>query len=456
MKRFLIGLLAVGLIAAFSMPAIAANITVSGEYFAAGYWENNSTLKSSDEVAKRFYAQRLQVNPVIQVAEGLKLITRFEALERVWGQTPVGMAQATGESNARNTSEEQNISWRRAYIDAKLGDFKLNVGYMRGGPFGTNFMDYENDVPKVAVMYVNGPFIFGAQTEKAFSTAFGGGGEKSIKDGYSQSDYDKYNLYGIYKTKNLEVGGLVQKYVLNMNENKVNCSAAVSTIPFNANFNLWIPYVKATFGPLYVEGEILYVQGAYLDYKDPAQADIDVKNFDWYLKAKYTMGPAYLGGMVAVVQGDDPTTSDKVESAPFNPENGYVLWQPTLVLFNDFYNRYSGNTYTGPNSASAVGTNGLPTNVNIYQVFAGYKPIQKLDLYAAYSVIKRNEKPSTSYVSTDIGNEFDITATYKIYDNLSYMVGFGYLWVGDYFKGTSDTNTVGNDWLLMHKLTLTF
>jgi hypothetical protein len=327
---------------------------------------------------------------------------------------------------------------------------------MRGGPFGTEFMDYENDVPRIHVQYLSGPFIFGALTEKAFSTAFGGGGEKSITQGYSSSDYDKYALYGIYKTKGIEVGGLVQKYAMNYNENKVNASAAVSTIPFNANFNLWVPYAKATFGPLYVEAEILYVQGKYLDYKDPSVAGIDVKNLDYYLKAKYTMGPAYLGGMLAVVQGDDPTTTDKVESAPFNPENGYVIWQPTLVLFNDFYNRYSGNTYTGPNSAAAVGANGLPTNVNIYQVFGGYKPLPKLDLYAAYSIIKRNEKPTVAYVSTDIGKEFDITATYKIYDNLQYMVGFGYLWAGDYFKGTSDANLIGNDWLLMHKLTLTF
>ena len=80
----------------------------------------------------------------------------------------------------------------------------------------------------------------------------------------------------------------------------------------------------------------------------------------------------------------------------------------------------------------------------------------KLDLYAAYSFLKVNEKPSAAYVDDNYGKEFDITATYKIFDNLEYQAAFGYLWVGDYFKGTSATNTVGNDWLLMHKLTLTF
>ncbi len=93
----------------------------------------------------------------------------------------------------------------------------------------------------------------------------------------------------------------------------------------------------------------------------------------------------------------------------------------------------------------------------------------KLELFASYSMMSLNQKTtasgafnadgtlaSTTYVDDKIGSEFDITATYKIYDNLTYMIGYGYLWTGDAFKGTSAANTVANDWLLMHKLTLTF
>jgi hypothetical protein len=55
-----------------------------------------------------------------------------------------------------------------------------------------------------------------------------------------------------------------------------------------------------------------------------------------------------------------------------------------------------------------------------------------------------------------MGLEFDVTAKYKIYDNLTYMVGAGYLWTGDYFKGTNSANAVGNDYLLMNRLSLSF
>jgi hypothetical protein len=81
----------------------------------------------------------------------------------------------------------------------------------------------------------------------------------------------------------------------------------------------------------------------------------------------------------------------------------------------------------------------------------------KLDVKASYTVAQADKDGSaTGWQSKNYGNELDITATYKIYDNLSYMVGFAYLWAGDYFKGTSSTAAVDNDYLVTHKLTLTF
>jgi hypothetical protein len=85
------------------------------------------------------------------------------------------------------------------------------------------------------------------------------------------------------------------------------------------------------------------------------------------------------------------------------------------------------------------------------------KPIPKLDVRAAYAIAAADKDgASANWQSKTYGSELDITATYKIYDNLSYMVGFGYLWAGNYFKGTNAGATIDNDYLLTHKLTLTF
>jgi hypothetical protein len=50
----------------------------------------------------------------------------------------------------------------------------------------------------------------------------------------------------------------------------------------------------------------------------------------------------------------------------------------------------------------------------------------------------------------------DLTATYKITNNLSYMLGGGYLFTGDYYKGLNDANQIDDDFLVINKLTLTF
>lgn len=36
------------------------------------------------------------------------------------------------------------------------------------------------------------------------------------------------------------------------------------------------------------------------------------------------------------------------------------------------------------------------------------------------------------------------------------MIGAAYLWAGDYFKGTDTGYKIDDNYLLMHKLTLTF
>jgi len=432
MKRLLIGLLAVGLIAVLSMPALALDVKVTGEYFVAGYWESNRALKSGDETAQRYYAQRLQINPVFQIADGLRLVTRFDALERVWGQDPIGSTPTA--TNSRNTRDEQNIVFRRAFVSANVPGGVLDVGAMGGGRTGTVFMNYDADVFRIKYTTYFGPWSIQILTEKALET--------SLKTSTSDSDKDKYSITPVYKWTGGEVGTQLQWYRYNDQEG--------SATPYRANYYLLCPWFKSTFGPLYVEGEVNYYFGKANDYLDEATPDRDYDSLNYYLMAKYTAGPVYFGGQYAHIAGNDPAKPDKVRQA--SAPSGYIDYQPTLVLWNDWTQRFTGQP---------IGTNGTisnpyyVTNANLYQVFAGYKPIPKLTLDAAYTMAYAEQKPA-NYVSDGYGNELDLKATYKIYDNLDYMVAFGYLWAGDYFKGTSSTNTVGNDWLLMHKLTLTF
>lgn len=432
MKRLLFYSVAVALALAIAAPAGAVTVKVTGEFFAAGFWESNRALRSSDETAQRYYASRLQVNPVFQVADGLRLVTRFDAMERVWGQDPIGSTPTA--TNSRNTKDEQNIVFRRAYLSAKVLGGVLDVGVMGGGRTGTVFMNYDADVYRIKYTTYFGPWSIQLVTEKA--------DENSITNGTSDGDKDKYSITPVYKWTGGEVGTQFQWYRYNDQER--------SATPYRANYYLLCPWFKSIFGPLYVEGEVSYYFGKANDYLNESLQDKDYDSLNYYLMAKYTTGPFYFGGQYAHIAGDDPARPDKKRQA--SAPSGYIDYQPTLVLWNDWTQRFTGQ---------ALGTNGTiaspyyVTNANLYQVFAGYKPIPKLTLDASYTMAYAEQKPA-NYVSDGYGNELDLKAAYKIYDNLEYMVAFGYLWAGDYFKGTSSTNTVGNDWLLMHKLTLNF
>jgi len=75
---------------------------------------------------------------------------------------------------------------------------------------------------------------------------------------------------------------------------------------------------------------------------------------------------------------------------------------------------------------------------------------------ASVSYATADKTPQAVWVSRVYGYEVDLTATYKITNNLSYMLGGGYFFAGDYYKGASDANQINNNFMVINKLTLTF
>jgi hypothetical protein len=62
-----------------------------------------------------------------------------------------------------------------------------------------------------------------------------------------------------------------------------------------------------------------------------------------------------------------------------------------------------------------------------------------------------------AYSNGTYGTEIDVTGTYKITNNLSYMLGFGYLFTGDYYQANApNSGNVDNNYMVINKLTLSF
>jgi hypothetical protein len=257
-------------------------------------------------------------------------------------------------------------------------------------------------------------------------------------------------------------------------------TASGATIPsgndqgYKTKYWLFLPYWKAQFGPVYTEGEVIYRYGKTAAYEDGAlfnttanqgTGDLTLNGWSGWVMASVDIKPAYVGAAFIYVEGNSPETAGSFNTTNTSGQSGGVDFNPALILFNYDEMRWNGGLGWGPNAGGAAGTsiNNSSTNAAgisnafIVQVFGGIKPIPKLDVKAAITWA-RADKPVTSsgWVSKDYGWEGDLTATYKIFDNLSYMVGFGYLWAGDFWKGTRSDAQLNNDYLLTHKLTLSF
>ncbi|MBP7231307.1 MAG: hypothetical protein KBA28_05190 [Syntrophaceae bacterium] len=442
MKRFWLVLLTLGLFAAFSTQAMAVDVKVSGEFYAAGMYLDRTSLQKNVNPSTAFYFQRLRVRTDFVVSPGLTLVTRFDAMERAWGaaRTAPGFGGAPYRDSAGTQAENENIAIDWAYINYQSPIGIFDVGYMNDGATGTIFGN--NYQPKGRIKYSKS---FGPAT---LNLAYTKDAENSVPyGGNADADDDKYGIEGVYKWKTGKAGMNVNYY--NQKQNR----------PFASNkitYFLVTPYAMAKIGPVDLQAEINYAIGdqKYEDGVTVAGHDkINLQGLSAYLDATANFNMFYLGGSLAYVSGNDPYTTDKNEGFGVN---GGREWNPCLILFNNDVDQWAGSPagYNGTATSNA----GRMTNAYFYQLRGGVRPVESLDIVMTVSYAHADKTlAGATWEGRDYGYEVDVAGTYKITNNLSYMLGAGYLFTGKWFKGTTAVNhDVDNDYLVINKLTLTF
>ena len=450
MKKLLVVLLALGLIAAFGMTASAADVKFAGQWYAVGVYESNRTLNDTDHTYSKAYVwTRTRVQNVFQIQEGLSFTTRFDAFEKQWGN-PNRSSNNTedksnsGKINSVNTTLQENIEMEHGYVTFKTMAGVFDIGYQAADEWGTVYADTPGSRPRAKYTGTFGPVniiaiwekVYEADTVRNNATA-GGGTPSTLVDG----DADNYILAGIYNWKG-GAAGLLYKYIAGNNNRP--------TANFKTQVHVLAPYTKATFGPVYVEAELVWLTGKTAKYESPSTAsDVDKEGLGAYVLAKVKLGPAYVGGQFGYTSGD-PNNTEKDKTGPASSTS----WVPCLLFGNANLRswQYNASQVGGANGATFITDK---QNLWLWNAFAGFNPTPKINVEGALSYMYADKKPN-GFDSDKYGWEADIKASYKIYDNLTYMVGAGYFWTGDYFKGANPNGATGNDYLLMNQLTLNF
>jgi len=449
MKRFWLILLSMGLIMAFSVSAFAVDVKVSGEFYAAGLYLNktavvnndvytNNVLTTKADESTAFFYQRLRVETDFVISPSLKLITRFDAMERIWGGQRSDAGTALAIDSAGTSAENQNIAIDWAYINyvSPVGTFE--VGYMNYGATGTIFGN--SYVPAGRIKYysplINNSININADISKIKDQSYSAVTSASATD----TDNDVYTIEGTYTWKDGKAGLKAQYY---------RSAATKPSDNYETNYFQFTPYAIAKVGPVALQTEFIYATGNYKEYDQPtANTDVKLENFAGWIDATATFAPVYVGGTIAYVSGDDPGTADRKEGGVVN---GGRDWNPCLIMFN----YYDAANWVGAISGYDSQVTGPMSNAWFGQGRVGIKPIPQLDAMLSVSYATADKKPK-NFVGGTYGWEIDVTNTYKITNNLSYMLGVGYLFTGDYYKGTGVNNKVTDDYMLINKLTLSF
>jgi hypothetical protein len=226
-----------------------------------------------------------------------------------------------------------------------------------------------------------------------------------------------------------------------------------------------------TFANFTVAPTAIYEGGYARKYfrNNPSTGDVKISAYMLDLLVKYQIGP----GLLAAVQGyyasgDDTDKTDKVTKYSYTAgsESGWGFGNDRSVF-------YFGNgdfQYYGFKNLSNGGLWLGRANVE-------YSPLAWLKLGANYLYIADTSKGSVaSRAATGatwnaasggrsdidekkVGSEANLIATLKIYQNFTYMVGFGYFFTGDMYKGNVSRSTGSpgdNAWNLLTNLKMAF
>jgi len=506
MKRFWLILLSLGLVMAFSVSAFAVDVKVSAEYYAGGLYLNKVTVddgfenwqgdRGSEQPSTAFFFQRLRMGADFIVSPCLKLVTRFDAMERIWGGArSSGYGGSVGfdddddseplVNSAGTRAENENIAVDLVYIDytAPIGQFK--VGYQKDYVWGTVFADRGEGNPAGQIQYWKsfGPATVFAGYAKEVDNSYSAVTSTSLTD----KDVDSYRLGGIYNFKNNKVSGEAGAL---FRWNRDASPRDFFFMSYMSNIYVIDPYVKAKIGPVNIQAELQYYFGDMMKFEPytwlpfpvmPPMANVSVSALSVFVDATANFGMFNVGGTFAYLSGDDPGTTDKLEGSgrPFAINTGGLDWNPCLILFNTDLNYWAGNIYghghsLNPFLTNATVVNSEMSNALFFQGRVGVKPTPQWDIQMAVSFAQADKKPAYYYDSMmgfwgdyatqpggTYGTEIDITSTYKITNNLTYMLGIGYLFTGDYFKGRdydfgAGGSKVNDDFIFINKLILSF
>ena len=231
MKKLWLVLLSLGLVMAFSVSAFAVDIKVGADFYVGGLYLNKTYVMDGwiggqdepiivPDASTAFFYQRLRVGTDFIVSPCLKLVTRFDAMERIWGgasvPTPGWRTRAIIILCPLKPSSKTKTSLLiSVYIDYTSPVGQFQVGYMPDSTWGTV---WGNDSTGPTVGLIKwaapvGPVILVANYAKIEDNSSSSVsknswyGQNNINATRTDRDIDSYRAGFVYPFKSAKANG---------------------------------------------------------------------------------------------------------------------------------------------------------------------------------------------------------------------------------------------------------
>jgi hypothetical protein len=246
---------------------------------------------------------------------------------------------------------------------------------------------------------------------------------------------------------------------------------------------LWVldPYFKGQFGPLGIEAELLYGWGE-VDQDGNGTDDIDAEGLGYFVDLSYTLGPVKLWGGTTYVQGDSDYLDDTASPMGyFEPsldhERGFLLTSDTSKLESSLGGTVATSPWNGLgfSMGNESGGPGTVTGTAGYQSFyvgADWQIRENLKLGGFFVSMTADDAPYTNPLGLlsqttmqpipnvqwddEVGQEYDVSLTWDIMNNLTFKAIYAYLDAGDFWKQGDPDKEIENNTTIYTQLIVEF
>ena len=511
MKNVICIILAAFLLIGVAGSAMALEGDFSGHYEVWGVSHDHRDLQP-DSATISYLEMELDMYLKFKVSDNLSLITSFTALERRWGDNQSEGSALSGSKSS--LADSGDFAWREAFmiVKTKIGGFV--IGRMPDGPWGTPFNDTTDSADRFNWVIPYKKWRFAYTYEKWTELDSEGTSLSPDPTDLSDADNDKHYLSAQFKDEDMRAGLLFTYYdigtLIDLGNTTTIANFEAGIIPsfqrpVSADAFIFSPYFISSFGNFDVNiegtygfGEAEYeFAGAQSPFNPLGDTPRDVEVWTYWGELKYNIGKFAIFGGISGRSGDvlGQDDDDEFTSSGFLEEGGD--WGKTFILFNRDYSGLAetlGGAATNdpidpatglPTGRIAMGNNAGPgvssadpqsqTTMNGYHMYyfgLQYAALNNLNFEFIFASSKADEvldRPAQVVITgagpvafaaekwdDDHGMEYNLNATWDIFDNLQMKGTLAYLDAGDYWQQGDSTRRVEDLFSAFTLLSLSF